>query len=925
MKGLGSSDEYVDELSIEDLAELEFEEPFIEEEKSLEDFLEEFDKMASSYRICGSDKKEMKDLIRCRYNTRKLRNVSGIPYFNMLIKSNDEERALEFTGKCAEILNEISGDGVYFISEKDLYTDGELNPDAEDKTISKWVSNMKRVFSTYTCVCVHDCIDRPLIFADAPSSTERRKNQNQVRNYNKAWETFADLSRKNPKCSLLVVMEGDVYNRSFRHNTDISEGICKHHVTVPDMTVDEMVSVLMNDFKFYEKTPGFKERLKEYIKTEYPKSGLKRKVFLNDLKNAILSEFYTRTETAGNIFEEEMVPEISGHVLTPEEVLKKAEALIGLDEVKKAFREMYTRILADVNGDGCYHMFFVGNPGTGKTTFMRLCGELLYSMGIIKKNKVVETRPSDFQSEWKGTTATKALEKIKEAYDGILGVDEFEEFNTKDDEYKKTALQTIMAEMENNRDRLVVIFAGYEDKLDEFKKMNPGIESRVRYTFKFADYTVPQLREIFGGFAREAGFTLADDTEDLLDRIICARKSSEFFGNGRDMRALWDEVLTAWSVERYEMRKAGADIEPDRVITGRNLEAVMPDKTDSQIKELVGLKNLKAKIADYEYYVKYVKAMKDRGIDVPSHSRHMVFSGNPGTGKTTVARLIAQDLYSIGALDTNKCVVVTIADFVKDNKPEENTREIVKKAKGGILFMDEAYSIAEHYYGPAITETMLTEMEDHKDDTIFIFAGYTDNMKRFLDANPGLESRIGYNFEFEDYTVDELYQIFKNKMKRSGYVLKAGVEKAVKELAEYFMDRDHFGNGRFMDKVIEEVLQKRSRRSYNDDDILVIKRQDVPTVDEFKKTMFGGSGMYDPAKKSEESVRRTAVHELGHTLLMLATDPEAVPESVSIRSRSGSYGRMSYGKDYNPICTEQWCRDHIAILLAGRNAERVFF
>ncbi len=243
------------------------------------------------------------------------------------------------------------------------------------------------------------------------------------------------------------------------------------------------------------------------------------------------------------------------------------------------------------------------------------------------------------------------------------------------------------------------------------------------------------------------------------------------------------------------------------------------DTLMAQLEDLVGLEDVKKDVKNLMNLVKVRKLREQNDLPVPPMSLHMVFLGNPGTGKTTVARLVSGLYAAIGVLSKGQLVEVDRAGLVAGyvGQTAIKTQEVIKQALGGVLFIDEAYSLSsggENDFGREAIETLLKAMEDHRDDLIVIVAGYTGPMEKFLSSNPGLESRFNKFFFFPDYNGEQLMAIFRKQCEKNKYTLSEETEKAAVALfTELYEERgDNFGNGRDVRNVFEDMIVRQSNR-----------------------------------------------------------------------------------------------------------------
>ena len=235
------------------------------------------------------------------------------------------------------------------------------------------------------------------------------------------------------------------------------------------------------------------------------------------------------------------------------------------------------------------------------------------------------------------------------------------------------------------------------------------------------------------------------------------------------------------------------------------------DEVFASLNELVGLEKVKKVLKDLVDLIKLRK--KDNDLKIGDINLHMVFLGNPGTGKTTVARCVANILYDLGYIKQNKLLEVSakdlVAEYVGQTAPKTNS--VVEKALDGVLFIDEAYSLAsngQNSYNDEAIATLIQAMENHRNDLVVIFAGYTKEMQAFLDSNSGIVSRIGYTLEFDDYTEDELVEIFKGMVKKAGFLVEEDALNRLRELINEYKDTPNFGNARFVRNIYEKSIIK---------------------------------------------------------------------------------------------------------------------
>lgn len=294
------------------------------------------------------------------------------------------------------------------------------------------------------------------------------------------------------------------------------------------------------------------------------------------------------------------------------------------------------------------------------------------------------------------------------------------------------------------------------------------------------------------------------------------------------------ESITAPRPATANIQEGGSNV------TVSQAEKISLEEALSRLSKLEGLKTVKSQVCDWIDQIKVFKMRKERGMSVPDMTYHMVFTGNPGTGKTTVARLMAQIYCALGILSEGHLVEVDRSDLVAGyvGQTAVKTREVAQKAYGGVLFIDEAYSLANggsNDFGQEAIDTLLKEMEDNRDNLVVIVAGYESLMEKFIESNPGLRSRFKNYIQFNDYTGEELYKIFIDLCNKNQYTVHPEARLAIAEYFDglYKNRNKNFGNGRDVRNTFESIITRQSKRvarlsNPTDEEMTMITTADLP-------------------------------------------------------------------------------------------------
>ena len=568
-------------------------------------------------------------------------------------------------------------------------------------------------------------------------------------------------------------------------------------------------------------------------------------------------------------------------VRSADEVLDELDQMIGLSSVK----EEVNKLLAGIEVERMRraqglpvakvgrHMVFTGPPGVGKTEIARALGEVYRSLKVLRKGHVVEVQRADLVAGYIGQTAMKTQDKCKEALDGILFVDEAYSLAGEGKDFGQEAITTLIKFMEDNRDRIMVIAAGYPNEMRRLIATNPGLASRFNRTIEFPAYEPKELAAILRLMAKRQRAELPDVLEQSLVPWIETQRRSEGWGNAREMRNLLDKACEAQSlrvaadptadiskVEMVDFESVGVPLvrthspppappplptlstpapvvvqhplvpsSPDQSAprAGRRLKVeatIRPERTLDQaldhLEEMVGLAPVKDEVNKLISALEVERLRREQGLSIAPISRHMVFTGPSGVGKTEVARALGEIYRSLHVLRKGHLVETDrsglVAGYIGQTAPK--TLEKCREALDGILFIDEAYTLARpgHDFGQEAIDTLLKFMEDNRDRIVVIVAGYPNEMQRFIGSNPGLSSRFTKTIEFPPYTADELAAILRVMAKQQNFVLPDDLEVSLGPWIKLGTRNKSWGQAREMRTLLERAREAQATRIAHD-------------------------------------------------------------------------------------------------------------
>lgn len=627
----------------------------------------------------------------------------------------------------------------------------------------------------------------------------------------------------------------------------------KHRIKVEGYALETIQNKIITRLENnYEISEEIKENIRKFIEEDYFQSTIKNNDYIQSLYDDIVYNNFNIIKDSGKIEEDRVKFRYRKNENADK---KKIEDLIGLEEVKREIEKFRNFLIFNrkieqklENKNMNMNMLFLGNPGTGKTTVANIMANILYELGYIKKNKFVDVTAKDLVAEYVGQTAIKTSKIIESALDGVLFIDEAYSIvsGNRRASFGEESIATLVEAMEKYKNRLVVIFAGYTLEMKEFLNSNPGIASRIGYTFEFSNYTTEELIQIVDNYAKSKGFVIEEEAKKRIVEIIDVNKNSRNFGNARFMINLFEKLVMVHAQDCSDNDLMTITKKDVRNLSneGFNLKK-NAGEIFKELNQLVGLQGVKKEIEGLTDLVMLNNKLDKR---IPLNL-NMIFVGNPGTGKTTVARIFAELLYNLGYIKNNKLIEVTGKDLIGEyvGQTSNKTATVLENALDGLLFIDEAYTLMNQAgdkgnYSQDAISTITKYMTDYEGRLTIIFAGYKEEMKEFLEINSGLISRVGETIEFEDYSEEELLEIFKKELKKVDFNIEQNAETEILNIIKENVHTKNFGNARFIINVFKKTMMKHAKRCKDVQDMNELKTittEDIPEIKVHKAKRIG--------------------------------------------------------------------------------------
>lgn len=533
-----------------------------------------------------------------------------------------------------------------------------------------------------------------------------------------------------------------------------------------------------------------------------------------------------------------------------EDALEQLYQLVGLRNVKEEITRVnelveFVKMRQENGFDDEFppmHMLFMGNPGTGKSTVARLIGKIFYKEGILSNGELHRYRREHLTNP--GQTAEEELirDALCKSEGGILLIEDADElYPTNNPNDPAIRIWNILLNiLDNESPRVLVILAGNKNELLAIAEGIPDMKRCFPTRLVFEDYSPDELMEITHRMLTLRQYKFTPKAEEKFAKLLndyCTFKN-EGFENGHFLE---DRLASAASklAKRLMANRSGSYTKDEMMLIREEdidaCEQPSPEDSLKKLNEMIGSDKLKNSMINYINYVYFIRERQRHGFTDVLPPLNMIFTGNPGTGKITVAQMLGEIFNTAGVLESSAVTVRTRGELIGDGSvpPQQMAFYIYEQARGGILYLENAHTLFQEVTGMTALGMILNQLsETENGDTVVILGGDSEEMEKILTANPKLKLLFPYSFYFEDYTPEELLEIAVQKVKEKNYSLHPKAKEAFKKLVSKVYDEHdkHFGNALFVEKMVDQAIRNLSSRTMKIRKERELTRKEITTL-----------------------------------------------------------------------------------------------
>lgn len=553
--------------------------------------------------------------------------------------------------------------------------------------------------------------------------------------------------------------------------------------------------------------------------------------------------------------------------LTFEEMLENLHNMPSMDNFKKRINDMEVR--CRVNKERMeaglpvikpvLNTILIGGIGLNATRCVEMMADIYFSLGLIDSCVVQTINVSSLLSDTVNGSAENMLKAISEMSSGVLMFEKAHELYKPEYKNYDSEPQIIRALIDSlgqlrYQSGWMMVLSGYEEGLESLFAANPELKGFFSAPVYIENFSSEEIFRLIDPICSEYKLKLTPDARNKLEMYIRHKQNYSGVGyeNADMIRQIFNEMIVPAQFRRIDSIKNPS---PGMMQTVeiQDIPELNSNVSDAmaELDALIGLESLKKKIHDYLNVIRLANLRLEKGLPTKMPRLHMAFLGNPGTGKTTVAKIIGKIFASWGILSTGHVIRTEKSQMVGQyiGQTEFMMRNLLARAKGNVLFIDEAYQLVDGHekdFGRIVMNSLLTELGNDESDMVVILAGYTAPMKKLLESNEGIESRFPNVFNFEDYTTDELMQIAHIMVKNQGLELSDGAETNLRAIIDEEAKKPspRFGNGRYVSNLIQNQIlasmgsRLASVKNPTNDDLIIIKPEDVVIGKRYKDVVF---------------------------------------------------------------------------------------